>query len=112
MKAPFASRFLLAFRWMVCSLALMACGSKAEDSKKPPASPVDEALDKLADFKNKACACKDKACADKIDAEMDDWNRAHKDVTNIKPTDEQQLRVMKLSNEMFQCQVALEKASG
>lgn len=76
-------------------LGLGACGSK---------SPVDDALNKMEDYKKQVCACKDMACAEKVSKEMetymDEMQKKHKDV---KPSKEQDERADKIGDEMEAC---------
>lgn len=50
----------------------IGCGKK---------EPIDEAIGGLSDWKNKMCACKDKACADKV---HDDYKKWENDVMEPK----------------------------
>ena len=52
-----------------------ACGSKA-----------DNALSELEGFKNKMCECKDKACAEGVEKDMEEWAKKMKD-SDVKKSD-------------------------
>jgi hypothetical protein len=60
-------------------LALVACGksgdSKTGDDKARSTKPRDMVAEraKIAEFKDKACACKDPACANKVAEDLKAW---------------------------------------
>jgi len=73
---------------------------------------ADELLGKMEGFKNKVCACKDKACVDNVQKEMMEWAMKNMDKykdTEKKATAAQKEKAEKIEDEMEKC---VEKASG
>ncbi len=56
------------------SIALLAGGSLAAFGCKPT-SGADDAIAKLAELKDKMCACKDHACTARVSEEMTRWGQ-------------------------------------
>ncbi|MEZ4401881.1 MAG: hypothetical protein R3B06_17765 [Kofleriaceae bacterium] len=70
-----------------------------------------ELLGKMKEAKNKVCACKDKACADKVKEDMMAWMMKNADkFKNVKPTKAQDEEADKLDDEMEKCAAKFEKA--
>ena len=57
-------------------LALVACGGNPGERKESP----------LAGFERKMCACKDKACAQRVVAELAAWSKRGGDEPKVDPT--------------------------
>ena len=87
----------------VASMALVAgtgCGGGG----------ADEILGKMKGFKDKVCACKDKACVEGVEKEMMEWAMKNMDkMKNMKPTKAQDEAADKIEDEMDKCK---EKLSG
>ena len=64
----------------------------------------DEALDKMASFKDEMCTCKDSSCAQRVADEMTKWAQDQvRDSEPPKLTDEQTQRATKLGEAMGTC---------
>jgi hypothetical protein len=89
----------------VASMALMAgsgCGGGG----------ADEILGKMRGFKDKVCACKDKACVEGVEKEMMEWAMKNMDkMKNMKPTKAQDEAADKIEDEMDKCKEKLEPAA-
>ena len=96
-------RKLMMLSALVLSLgSLSACGKKG----------IDGALDKMEDFKNKVCACKDMDCAKKTSADMDTYMKGlEKDMKDTKPSKAQDERADKIGDDMAACMKKLEPAA-
>jgi hypothetical protein len=89
-------------RWIAnLSVALVAaCGGGGKSPNK-----VDQALDALAAFKDRGCACADQACFGKVQGEMEAWARAHaKEINGAKATKAQGARAESIDRAMIECQ--------
>jgi len=88
---------------LVAAVALAGCGNK----------DADELLSQMKGFKDKACACKDAACADKVQEEMLGWAmkmaEKYKDKEPPKGSKSQEEEAKKINEEMQKC---MEKAKG
>ena len=86
----------------VASMALMTgsgCGGGG----------ADEILGKMRGFKDKVCACKDKACVEGVEKEMMEWAMKNMDkMKNMKPTKAQDEAANKIEDEMDKCKERLE----
>jgi hypothetical protein len=64
---------------LIALLAVAACDSSSSSSKSGGASakkhtgPSAELLDKMQEFRDAVCACKDTACVDKVEQGMMEW---------------------------------------
>jgi hypothetical protein len=77
---------------------LAACGGGKR-------STVDKALDALAGFKDRGCACKDAACFAEVQGQMEVWARAHaKELNGARATPAQGKRAETIDREMIACQ--------
>jgi hypothetical protein len=91
-------------QWLVvCALVAMAgCKDK-----------WDKALSDMEGFKDKMCACKDKACVDGVEKDVDAWKTSMKDTFGKeKPPDKVDEKGSALRKEMRECQKKVEKAAG
>jgi hypothetical protein len=71
---------------------------------------ADEAIGKLRGFKDKVCACKDKACVDNVEKEMMEWAMKNMEkMKDVKPTKAQDEAADKIQDEMEKCK---EKVAG
>lgn len=84
----------------VASMALAAgCGGGG----------ADEILGKMRGFKDKVCACKDKACVEGVEKEMLEWAMKNMDkMKNLKPTKAQDEAADKIEDEMDKCKAKFE----
>ena len=105
--------------WLV--IVVVACGGGQSESAKPIANeikkpPPDAAVDaaptgleavfaKMTSFKDRMCACKDKACADAISEDMNKWGaEMTKDPTmNLKVTEADAKRMATITEEFSKC---------
>jgi hypothetical protein len=55
----------------VAAVSLLACGKKSDHG--PAAGSGDDALAKVSELRDRACACKDKACATKVNDDYTQW---------------------------------------
>ena|SRR5215813_2836543 len=74
----------------------------------------EKAVSEMEGFKDKLCACKDKACADGVKKEMDEWEKgmAEKFSKDEKPPEKMMEKVDKIESEMRTCAKKFEKAEG
>jgi len=80
---------------LVLSLAASACGGDA----------FDDALKQFEGFKNKMCACKDAACADKVKEDWRTWRLGLKDkLKDKKPSEAQDKKGKALDDAMDACE--------
>jgi hypothetical protein len=94
-------------RWLVvCALVAMA-GCRDKDK-------WDKMLAEAEDFKDKLCACKDKACVDGVDQDMKAWDKAMNEKLgkDEKPPDKVADNVYALMEEMRECTKGVRKAAG
>ncbi|HVK72521.1 MAG TPA: hypothetical protein VM734_04350 [Kofleriaceae bacterium] len=79
-----------------------ACGGNA----------ADELLGKMKEFKDKTCACKDKACLEKVEKDAMEWMMKNADkFKNVKPSKAQDEAADKLDDEMDACKKKIEEAA-
>jgi hypothetical protein len=71
----------------------------------PPRSKSDEALAKMAEFKDEMCACKDSPCAQRVADHMTKWAQEQMSGTSEPPkmTDEQTQRATKIGEQLGEC---------
>jgi hypothetical protein len=86
-------------------VGLGGCGSKDK---------FDEVLGEMGSFKDKMCACTDKACVDKV---QDDWRTFRKGMKekiskDLKPTDAQDKKARELDDEMRTCRRKFDAPEG
>ncbi len=106
------------------SLLVAACGEKpsqpasaapssAEPATPPqPATPGDEVLARMDEFKVKVCACKNPSCLELVDNEMSTWAMKNmQTLKDLKPTPAQAARADKIDTEMSTCREAVTTAS-
>ncbi len=67
---------------------------------KAQAALAAEVMTKLGQFRDKVCACKDKACTDKVQDEVTEWGTNMKDFT---PDDETTKKLDAMEHEMARC---------
>jgi hypothetical protein len=91
------------------SAEMDACKARIEaSSPSADAASADVILEKLRGFKDKTCACKDKACVERTEKEMTDWILANAEsMKNIKPTKAQDEQADKLEAEMDACKTRI-----
>jgi hypothetical protein len=92
------------FSVVVCSLFLVAgCSDK-----------WDKAISQMDGFKDKMCACKDKACTDGVEKEVSAWESTMKDTfkKDEKPPEKLMEKGDKIEKEMRECRKAVEKTAG
>ncbi|HUQ01211.1 MAG TPA: hypothetical protein VM261_01895 [Kofleriaceae bacterium] len=69
-----------------------------------------EILAKMAEYKNRVCACKDSACVDKVEIEMGEWARANMEsMMALTPTKAEDAEADKIQADMTACREKLEK---
>jgi hypothetical protein len=73
--------------------------------------PYDGALVELDGWKTKMCACKDKACADKVQADYGTWQRLLRTRITGKPTKLQEIRANGVDAEIKECRKKAEAAT-
>jgi outer membrane murein-binding lipoprotein Lpp len=93
---------------LVLSLVLVAgCSSK-------PKLDQEAAAAKIADFANQVCACKTKACAQQVNAELEAWTRENAKLLDegesMKASVELQNRVVDDLNKFSRCLTTAIKA--
>ena len=89
---------------LVCSLFLVAgCSDK-----------WDKAISQMDGFKDKMCACKDKACTDGVEKEVSAWESTMKDTfkKDEKPPEKLIEKGDKIEKEMRECRKAVGKTAG
>lgn len=112
---------------------LVACGGGAKSTPAPttppppgPAepAPVEATADTLPEckpatpacaiqtldvFKNRMCACQDKACADKVNTDMTTWGQAiaNDPAMQAKPTEEEARRATEIATQYGECMTKL-----
>ena len=71
----------------------------------PPRSKSDEALAKMAEFKDEMCACKDTPCAQRVADHMTKWAQDQMSGTSEPPkmTDAQTQRATKIGEQLGEC---------
>ena len=74
----------------------------------------DKAISELDGFKDKMCACKDKACTDGVKKDMEAWETKMKDTfkKDEKPPEKLIEKGDKIEKEMRECRKTVEKAAG
>ena len=74
----------------------------------------DKAIKDMDGFKDKMCACKDKACTDGVKKEMEEWESKMKDTfkKDEKPPEKLMEKGDKIEKEMRECRKTVEKAAG
>jgi hypothetical protein len=83
-------------------------------ARSRPVRPVAEdrsmiavAIEKLGEFADDMCACKDRACADTVSQDMTRWStELSKDHEDLKPTPEEMEEATRVSERLSKCMVA------
>ncbi len=89
---------------MACKVQIsMKAGKGSGSGSAAAADPIEAVLGELDTFKGKMCACKDKACADKLQAEFSEWQRNLRAKMTEKPNKLQEVRGNALQKEMAEC---------
>ena len=89
----------------VLAVALAAAGC----AKKTGAG---DAVAKLTAFKERMCACSDRACADKVSGELRDWGKAPPGVTKTAPVNEEEAKELAaVTDELATCMARVIAAS-
>jgi hypothetical protein len=69
-------------------------------------------LGAMRGFKDKVCACRDKACVENVEKEMMEWAMKNMDkMKDVKPTKAQDEAADKIEDEMDKCKERLEPAA-
>jgi hypothetical protein len=92
------------FSMLLCSLFMVVgCSDK-----------WDKAISQMDGFKDKMCACKDKACTDGVEKELSAWESTMKDTfkKDEKPPEKLIEKGDKIEKEMRECRKAVEKTAG
>ena len=84
----------IAMTVLVFAMALAGVGCKKKNN-------VAEALAKMTDFRDRMCACADKACADKLNQEYMDW--ANKNSTSTQMSEEDAKKITDVSLKYNEC---------
>ena len=84
-----------AWTLVVMSLAFSAACKKD--------SGAADAIAKMAQLKDKMCACKDKACADQVTQEMTKWGADHKAGETAKVSEDDQKKLAAVTEDMTRC---------
>jgi hypothetical protein len=85
---------------------MKTCRAKAEAGTPgaPAGDKVDAMIAKLATFRDRGCACKDKACGEAIAKEILAWQQTlAKELADVKPTKDQDTKFEKLGDELKAC---------
>ncbi|MBA3465488.1 MAG: hypothetical protein H0T46_36485 [Deltaproteobacteria bacterium] len=80
-------------------LALPACKKKRPDE-------IELAMAKFDEFRNKMCACKDKACADTVQDDMNQWSRENARTAGdrpVKPAEAQMKKMQEIGTQYGEC---------
>ena len=81
-----------------CQLKIGGGGGGGDEGK------AGEAMAKMTEFKDKMCACKDKACADGVQHAMMDWSTgAMKDAANMKLSPDDTKKMTDVAKAMSEC---------
>ena len=88
-------------RLMIAAL-LVITGCSKNDSQAKTDPSVDPSLAELAALRDKMCACKDKACADAVNADVDAFFKKDRARFDGMPPDKKQ-QSAKLEDEQYQC---------
>src|SRR6185503_10409206 len=98
-----------AFTLLAASLAVGAAGALGGCKKTG-----DDAAARMTAFKDRMCACKEKACIDQVTAEMAKWSAEHRSDPPGKTSEEEQKKLGAISEEITKCmtQVARSTAGG
>jgi hypothetical protein len=93
--------------------AKAATGSALQPTGSASGDPFDLALVDLEAFKTRMCGCTDKTCADKVQADVQTWQRAlrAKLGATAKPTSMQDMRGKAIEKEMKDCRAKAEYAT-
>jgi hypothetical protein len=72
-----------------------------------------EVLGKMTEFKDRICACKDKACADQVSADMSKWmqDQTKAGVKDEQPNPDDVQKTAKVSQEMTTCMTKFAEAA-
>ena len=94
--------------------ALGACDSgdkKKDEAPAKPKTPVEEVLQKMKDFKEQMCACKDTACVERTEEGMMEWAMKNMEkMKDMKPSKEEEAVADKIDEEMDKCKARAEGA--
>jgi len=83
------------------------CSKKARGGGDDGDGKSAAAMTKMTEFKDKMCACKDKACADGVQKDMMAWSTdAMKDAANMKMSPEDTKKMTDVAKGMSDCMVA------
>lgn len=92
---------LIAAVFALSTLAI-GCGGNA----------ADEAMSRMKTAKDKICACKDVACAEKAKDDFSDWGKANRDkLKDSKPSESFKEKFNKLEDEADACMDKLQEAA-
>jgi hypothetical protein len=82
------------------SLAVFGCHKHKDD----------ESVARMTEFKNRMCACKDKACSDQVSNELSRWSQAQakSDGDKAESPSEEDPRLEAVTDEMTRCMLRLE----
>ncbi|HEY0988304.1 MAG TPA: hypothetical protein VGD80_14675, partial [Kofleriaceae bacterium] len=97
------------------SIAFLAAVSLASFGCKKKGGGSD-VVAKMGEFKERMCACKDKACSDKVTEDMGKWSQEQSKASadkEARPNEEDAKKMMAVSDEMNKClQKILTEAAG
>jgi hypothetical protein len=86
---------------MFILLLAVSFGGVAACSKS--GSGAAAAIAKANEFKDKMCACKDKACVDQVSAELAKWSAEHKSAAGDKVSDDDQKKLTASNDDLTKC---------
>lgn len=87
--------------WLACVAALTA--SACSDKASTVAAGAADAMERMAGFRTKMCACKDNDCARRVSAEMAEWSKALPDKAPATMTTKDQKKATELGTEIGEC---------
>jgi len=77
------------------ALAVTGCAKK---------TGAGDAVAKLTAFRERMCACKDRACADKVSGELRDWSKDPPGITKTAPVNEEEAKELAaVTDELATC---------
>jgi Bacterial extracellular solute-binding protein len=98
---------VLAFLAAVGVIIYLAAG------RKPSGSVTDEALGVLSGFRDRMCACKDKACASKVSEDMTRWSQEYANTTDkTPPNDATTKRLAAIAEDLGKCMTQVMGSAG